>query len=43
MHSEADFESMEDNSGLGLVVGVLPTMTLTSGRLRLVWDQWYII
>ena len=30
-------------TGLGPVVGVVPTMTLTSGRLRLVWDQWYIL
>ena len=36
MHSETDFESIEDDTGLGPVVGVVPTMTLTSGQLRLV-------
>ena len=42
MHFETDFESVEDDTGLG-PVELYHTMTLTSGWLRLVWYQWYIL
>ena len=33
-HFEIDLELVDDDIGLGPVVGIVPSMTLTSGQLR---------